>query len=96
MSSLQNILKKTKLLYDIEQHDLNMVETYLLGLWATSYDYQRGLFNDSDADVSIRPSVLHIRRVDVEKTRELIIEGWKATDDKMNAIIKLYDRPKKN
>lgn len=91
VSGLQSILKKTKLLYDIEENDLNMVETYLLGLWAITYDYRKGLFKDSDADVSIRPEVLHVRRVDIEKTRELIEEGWKATDEKIREIRKLYD-----
>lgn len=84
----KEMMKKIKLLDDYEKHHFNFLEVYLIGLRAISRDYQKGLFRDSDCDVAIRPDVLHIKRLDVGKTRELIEKGRKATEEKLEEIIK--------
>jgi len=80
------ILRKTKLLYDVNDRELNMVETYLLGLRAISRDYERGLFRDEDCNLALRPDVLDVKRVDVEKTEILIEKGREAARIKIGEI----------
>jgi len=84
----KEMMKKIKLLDDYEKHHFNFLEVYLIGLRAISRNYQKGLFRDSDCDIAIRPDVLHIKRLDVGKTKELIERGRKATEEKTEKIIK--------
>lgn len=78
LGKAKKIMKKIRLLDDYEKHHFNFLEVYLLGLRAMSRDYKKGLFHDSDCDIAIHPDVLHIKRLDVTRTRELIDEGRKA------------------
>ena len=84
----KEMMKKIKLLDDYENHHFNFLEVYLIGLRVISRDYKKGLFRDSDCDIAIRPEVLHIKRLDVGKTKELIEKGRKATEEKLEEIIK--------
>lgn len=88
----KEIMKKIRLLDDYKKHRFNFLEVYLLGLRAISQDYQKGLFRDSDCDVAIQPRILHIKRLDVTKSRELIREGRKATEEKMKKIKDLLSK----
>lgn len=87
----KEVMKKIKLLDDYEKHHFNFLEVYLIGLRAISKDYAKGLFSDSDCDVAIRPEVLHIKRLDVTKTGELIERGRKAAEGKLEEIKGLLD-----
>lgn len=83
------LMKKLKLLDDYENHRFNFFEAYLIGLRAISADYKKGLFSDEDCDVAIRPDVLHFKRSDVSQTKEMIEEGRKAAQMKLDEIKRL-------
>ncbi len=85
----REIMKKIHLLDDYENCQFNFLEAYLIGLRSMSTDYMRGIFKDSDCDVPVRPNVLHFKRMDLGKTRDLIQEGREATQGKMEEIKKL-------
>jgi predicted acylesterase/phospholipase RssA len=89
LGKAKKIMEKIHLLDDYEKGRFSFLEVYLLGLRAMSRDYTKGLFFDSDCDVAIRPNVLHIRRLAVTKTSELIHEGRKATKNKLKDIKEL-------
>jgi NTE family protein len=89
LGKAKEIMKKIRLLDDYEKHHFNFLEVYLLGLRAISQDYKKGIFQDSDCDIPIRPNVLHIKRMDMSKSPELIAEGRKATEEKIREIKKM-------
>jgi predicted acylesterase/phospholipase RssA len=82
----KELMQKLYLLDDYVNHKFNFLETYLIGLRTISSDYERGLFRDSDADIAIRPNVFYIHRADVTRIRELIEEGRKAMEEKLEDI----------
>ena len=86
----RELMQKINLLDDYANHKFNFLETYLIGLKAISSDYERGLFHDDQADISIRPNVFHINRSDVTKIKELIREGRKALEKNLNEIRKVF------
>lgn len=86
----RELAKKLKLLDDYANDSFSFLETYLIGLRVISSDYERGLFHDEEADVAIRPEVFHIHRSDVMRMKELINEGRKALENKLDEIKKLF------
>lgn len=90
LGKARELAKKLKLLDDYEKDHFNFLEAYLIGLRAISSDWRRGLFQDDEADVAVRPEVFHIKRMDVTKIRELIEEGRKAMKNKIDEIVKLF------
>lgn len=89
LGKAKKLMEKIHLLDDYEKGRFSFLEIYLLGLRAMSRDYEKGLFDAKDCDVAIEPEVLHIRRLDVTKTKELIERGREATEKKMEEIKKL-------
>jgi len=89
LGKVKQIMKKIHLLDDYEKHDFNFVEIFLLALRITSSDQRRGLFQDDECDVAIRPQVLHVGRKDVSQMKEMIAEGRRATEAKVSQIKKL-------
>jgi hypothetical protein len=83
-------MKRLNLLDDYANGHFSFLETYLIGLRVISSDYEKGLFRDGQADVAIRPKVFHIRRTDITKIEELIKEGRKAAENKLEEIKKLF------
>ena len=69
LGKAKKMMKKIRLLDDYEKHHFNFLEVYLIGLRAMSRDYKKGIFDDSDCDIAIHPDVLHIKRLDVTRTR---------------------------
>lgn len=87
----RDLMQRLQMLDDYAHHKFNFLETYLIGLKAISSDYERGLFHDDQADISIRPDVFHINRSDVTRIKELIKKGRKAIENKKDEITKLFD-----
>lgn len=91
LGKAKKIMEKIRLLDDYERGHFSFLEVYLLGLRAMSRDYKKGLFDIRDCDVAIEPEVLHIKRLDVTRSHELIREGRKATEKRLGEIKKLLD-----
>jgi NTE family protein len=89
LGKARKIMEKIHLLDDYENGHFSFLEVYLLGLRAISRDYKKGIFHDSDCDVAIRPEVLHIKRLDVTRSHELILQGRKAMEKKIEEVNKL-------
>lgn len=89
LGKAKKMMERIHLLDDYEKGRFSFLEVYLLGLRAISRDYKKGLFDAQDCDVAIEPKVLHIKRLDVTRTDELIKKGRKATEEKMDEIKKL-------
>lgn len=84
----KSLMKKLKLLDDYENHKFGFFESYLIGLRAISADYKKGLFQDGDCDIAIRPNVLHFKRSEVSQVKEMIKEGRKAAEEAIPLIKK--------
>jgi predicted acylesterase/phospholipase RssA len=86
LGQVRELMKKINLLDDHINHKFSFLETYLIGLRVISFDYEKGMFHEEEADLAIRPDVFHIRRSDVTRMKELIAEGRKATKNKLDDI----------
>jgi NTE family protein len=91
LGKAKKFMQKIKLLDSYDKEYLNFIEVYLLGLRMTSADYKKGLFREADCDVSIKPDVLHVKRRDVTRMRELIKRGRKAAREALPKIKKALD-----
>lgn len=89
LGKARELMKKLQLLDDYEKDHFSFLEAYLIGLRTISSDYQRGMFRDEEADIAIRPEVFHIKRADVGKIKELIREGRKAMEGRLDEIKRL-------